>query len=163
MPAIGNSGTQSMQASYDTDIRSEWAKNSTAAMPATRQVRRAMIWRKGEQEVRVEFLALPEGPVANEITYSGGGSDVSSEAFAAQARAKYGKPVHDDSSDLRWCTVKAPECEDPRDATYPLLSAWTGNRTMMLIGNDPARADALAARRAADIASRKPPETAPAF
>jgi hypothetical protein len=123
-----------------------------------------LLWRKGEEEIRVTLVALPEGPRVDAVSYQAKeGSPISGGEFVQRVLAKYGKPTNDDAEDMRWCTVKAPTCEDSRNAEYPLLSAWTNNRTINLTGNDPGRKDALERRFAADVERRKPEDQAPSF
>lgn len=76
---------------------------------------------------------------------------------------KYGEPVNDDPNDLRWCTVKVPDCERVNEAEYPLLAVTPSNRMIYLVGNDPGRREALASRFGADVERRKPGARKPSF
>jgi hypothetical protein len=158
-----DSGIHGEQLSYDSLVRSDWATRFGKPSGEPARVPDNIIWRKAGQQVTVTFIAMPDGPRANEITYEAGESGISDETFLAQVQSKYGSPINDDPKNLMWCTIKAPDCEDPRSATYPVLAAWTSNRSIILVGNDPGRDHALQSRRAADVASKQPAAPAPAF
>ena len=133
------------------------------ALPEERAVS-YLAWNKGEEVIEVGFAALPQGPSVTAVTYQASDdAPIAPADFVARALRKYGEPVNEDADDLRWCTVKASECERLSDAEYPLLSIWPDSRRINLVDNDPARKDALRARHAADVARRKPADKEPAF
>jgi hypothetical protein len=123
-----------------------------------------LVWRKGDEEVRVKFLALPDGPQVENITYwAKDGAPISVQEFTRRVLTKFGEPVNDDSDQFRWCTVKAPDCEDINEAEYPLLVVTPRNRMIYLTGNDPGRKEALEKRFASDVERRKPADQVPSF
>lgn len=97
------------------------------------------------------------------VTYSGNSSAIDETEFVAAALAKYGKPSNQNERELRWCKVKAPECEDTHLAEYPLLAAWPVPRTLTLVGNDVRMNAALTERFEADVRLISAPREQPSF
>jgi hypothetical protein len=152
------------QPSYAGEVMQRWRSDFGFTDAWNDRVPHGLLWRKGEEEIRVELLALPEGARVRSVQYQAKeGAPISQDQFMSRVLAKYGEPANDNASDLRWCIVKAPECEDPREASYPLLSVWPESRQISLTGNDPAQAAALAERFAADVERGRPAERAASF
>jgi hypothetical protein len=149
-------GEGSMQRSYDTLVRDDWARLYGVQTGQAIFVPNEVNWEKQGQTIRITFVALPEGALVNVVDYSATDAPISDATFVSQLQQRYGEPVNEDDADQRWCTVKAPTCEDPRAATYPVLAAWTSNRSLHLVGNDVGRDAALAARFEADVTRRRP-------
>ncbi len=159
-----DSGPRDPQQSYIDRVTYQWQIQYGITGAIDDRVPQELLWRKGEEQVTVNLIALPDGPRVNEVKYwAMDGAPISSEGFTRSALAKYGEPTNDDPDDLRWCTVKAPQCEQGSDVRYPVLLVSPDNRSIVLIGNDPARSEAFDKRLAADIALRKPADQAPSF
>lgn len=157
-------GPKDGQDSYAAAIVYRWHTTYGYKGGLREGIPKQLVWKKGEETITVTIIALPEGGRVNEVLYSAGESaQISSAEFTRRALSKYGEPVNDDPQNLRWCTVKAPDCEDPRQAIYPVLEAFPPNRTLHLVGNDPARDTAFEQRVKADVDLRKPAERAPSF
>lgn len=159
-----DAGPRDTQDSYAATIVYRWHTTYDYKGSLNEHVEKELLWNKGQEEISVKLIALPEGPRVNEINYwAKDGAPISSAEFARRAVAKYGEPVNEDANELRWCTIKAPDCEQYNDAKYPLLVASPSSRHLDLIGNDPARQQAYAERFAADVERRKPAEKVPSF
>lgn len=154
---------RSSQVSYDSQVRTAWVTRWGAAPSPDLKVDETMHASKGAEEVTVTFIALPEGPRVDHVDYRGDERAVTAGQFGEQLEAKYGPPSSGGAEPMRWCTLRAPECEDPRSADYPVLQGNPGNRTLWLTGADADRKTALAARFEADAASRQPTQARASF
>lgn len=153
----------SQQYSYETEVRMAWQSNTGQDTGRRLQVEKRARWVKAGQKIYIEYIALPEGPRVDYITYEADAQVISQEAFEAQVLRKYGEQLNGEAEDQRWCTVKAPECEDPRYAEYPALQVSSARRTIWLSGHDPDRKAALEERFKADVAKRGPKQVEPSF
>ena len=157
-------GPRDDQPSYMGRVMWAWQAEYGVGPNTNDRTTRELVWNKGEEEITVSLLALPDGPRVESVFYwAKDGAPISKDEFTRRVLAKYGEPVNDDPNDLRWCTVKAPECEKPPEQTYPLLVAWPNGRQLRLFGNDPGLKQALDQRFAADVLRRKPADKAPSF
>lgn len=157
-------GPRDGQESYIDRVAFQWSTQFGVRGWADEGATKEIVWTKGEEEISVEFIALPDGPRAHSISYwAKEGAPISVNEFTRRVLTKYGEPVNDDPSDLRWCTVKAPDCEKPPEQEYPLLVAWPNGRQLRLYGDDPGLKKALEQRFTADVGSRKPADQAPSF
>ena len=107
---------------------------------------------------------MPDGSFVDEVHYNAGERHrIGADDLARLAVAKYGPPSNDDPRDMRWCTVKAPACENRGENDYPLLVVYPEGGQIYLRGNDPGRKAAYERRFADDVRSRKPADQAPSF
>lgn len=159
-----DAGPRDTQQSYADRVVYTWHTKYGYQGQFNQNVEKELLWNKGEEQISVKLLALPEGTRVSAIEYRAGETaPISSQEFTRRVLAKYGEPVNDDASRLRWCTVKAPDCETGYDATYPLLEAYPHLRHLVLTGNDPAQKAAFESRFEADVERRKPADQAPSF
>lgn len=157
-------GLQDGQDSYIDRVTYKWLTEYGVKGWIAEHTTNEIVWNKGEEEVTVAFIALPDGPRVDSIFYwAKEGAPISVNEFSRRVLTKYGEPANDDAAEFRWCTVKAPDCERPPEQEYPLLIAWPNGRQVRLYGDDPARKAALAQRFTADVESRKPADRAPSF
>lgn len=157
-------GPRDSQPSYANRVMSEWQSRYGFQGAGNDRAPQELLWRKGEEEIRVTLIALPDGPQVNMVWYwAKEGAPISIEEFTRRVLSKYGEPANDDPNQFRWCTVKAPDCEPPEEAEYPVLMAAPNSRQLTLVGNDPARKQALEERFAADVERRRPADQAPSF
>ena len=165
--ALGASGftmkSAGRQPSYDSAVRERWNSAGRTGTGPALFIAAGSSWERPGQEVQIKYTALPQGPRVDWVAYSGDAQRMSAEAFEDQLRRKYGDPVNGDADEQRWCTLKAPECEDPRQADYPAMEASAQYRRIWLSGHDKDRDAALQAREEADIASGKPAEIGASF
>ena len=110
---------------------------------------------KNQQELSVEFLALPEGPRVHRIEYQMNSMDMTEEAFGAQIFRKYGDTATtDEGSSRKWCTANNVEC-------HPLtkqanMEVDLQRKFIRLEDEDEARQTALDKRLQFEIDKRKP-------
>lgn len=157
-------GPRTDQPSYAGEVMSAWQIQYGVGPGTNDRTTRELVWKKGEEQITVALIALPEGPRVSSVSYGmQEGRPISRDEFARRVLAKYGEPVNDNPEELRWCTVKAPECEHPFEVEYPQLTAHPKARSMQLSGNDPGLKEGLKRRFAADVESRKPTDRAPSF
>ncbi len=143
-----------LQPSYDTRVRNAWNTSTRGDTGRVLTVPASGAWRKPGEEVELRFEALPEGARVSWIAYRADAGRVGADVFERQLLARYGPPANGEAEDQRWCTLRAPACEDPRNAHYPVMEASAARRTIWVSGADDDRAAALRARFAADAARR---------
>jgi len=151
------------QRSYDTQVRAAWQSNTNTDTGPPILVDKSARWIKSGQKILVDYVAMPDGARVEWITYEAEPELVSEAAFEAQLLRKYGEQVNGEATDQRWCTVKAPTCEDPRSSEFPVLEASPARRTIWLSGYDVERKVALEERFKADVAKRGPKQVEPSF
>lgn len=159
-----DAGPRDTQYSYAASVVYDWKTTFGYKGNLVEHVEKELQWDKGEERIVVKLIALPEGPRVNAVEYAArDGAPISTPEFTRRVLAKYGDPVNDDPNEFRWCVVKAPDCEPPNEARFPVLSAWPHARQLELLGSDSGRDEALAKRFAADVDRRKPADQVPAF
>lgn len=154
-------GAEEMQVSYDSRVRQEWRDMTGIDTGRSSLVVKSQSWTKGDERISVDFVAMPDGAAVSWVSYSGYDQrSISPEVFEAELLRKYGEPVNPGLGDMRWCTLKAPSCEDPRYAQYPVLEASAEMKRIWLAGPDADRDVALKARFSADIMRKAKPSAA---
>jgi hypothetical protein len=157
-------GPRDNQESYIDRVTFQWKTQYGVDGWTNERTTKEIVWNKGEEEVTVAFIALPDGPRVHSVSYwAKEDAPISTNEFSQRVLTKYGEPTNDDPEEFRWCTVKAPACEKPPEQAYPLLIAWPSGRQVRLYGDDPALSAALEQRFTADVESRKPADRAPSF
>ncbi|GAA3716010.1 hypothetical protein GCM10022268_25710 [Sphingomonas cynarae] len=157
-------GPQNDQPSYIGNVMWKWQTEYDWKGNTNDRAPRELAWFKGNEEIFVGLIALPDGPRVEYVRYQAREeARISKDDLLRRILAKYGEPVNEDETELRWCTIKAPDCEASPDNEFPLLTAWPGNGSIRLSGNDPGLQAALEQRFKADVESRKPADVAPSF
>lgn len=157
-------GPRDGQESYIDRVTYQWMTDYGVQGRSSEGATKEIIWNKGEEEVIATFIALPDGPRVDSVFYQAKESaPISVNEFTRRVLSKYGEPANDDPANMKWCTVKAPDCEQPPEQEYPLLVAWPSTRQVRLYGDDPARKAALEQRFETDVERRKPADRAPSF
>lgn len=110
---------------------------------------------KNQQELSVEFLALPEGPRVHRIEYQMNSMDMTQDAFRAQILRKYGDTASiDEGSSLKWCTANNSECHPLTEQAN--MEVDLERKFIRLEDEDEARQTALDERLQFEIDKRKP-------